>query len=198
MTANAILQAALAQFAEKGFEGASLAGIAQAVGIKKQSIATYFPKKEDLFLAAFQEMARHYIEFLDQLFKEILGTSAEVRLREIMYRTYYYRVEHPVLTSFFIRSVQFPAPFFQEMLEQQISMMEKRSSAFYQAIFEEGMNAGEIRRQRTDSLLAAYYCLQDGISMQMFFYNQEEFERRLKDIWEIFWAGIKHTNEGEE
>lgn len=51
MTANAILQAACAQFAEKGFEGASLAGIAQAVGIKKQSIATYFPKKEDLFMA---------------------------------------------------------------------------------------------------------------------------------------------------
>lgn len=55
MTANAILQAACSQFAEKGFEGASLAGIAQAVGIKKQSIATYFPKKEDLFMAAFGE-----------------------------------------------------------------------------------------------------------------------------------------------
>ncbi|OKQ00335.1 TetR/AcrR family transcriptional regulator [Paenibacillus sp. P46E] len=193
MTANAILQAAITQFAEKGFEGASLAGIAQAVGIKKQSIATYFPKKEDLFLAAFQEMARHYIEFLDQLFKGIPGIPVEARLRGIVYRTYYYRVEHPILTSFYKRSVQFPAPFFQEMLEQQISMMEKQSSAVYRAIFEEGMNTGQIRRQHTESLLSAYYCLQDGISMQMFFYNHEEFERRLKDIWEIFWAGIKQT-----
>ncbi|KWX73094.1 TetR/AcrR family transcriptional regulator [Paenibacillus jilunlii] len=193
MTAVAILQAALSQFAEKGFEGASLAGIAQSVGIKKQSIATYFPKKEDLFIAAFQEMARHYIEFLDRLYKEILGTPVEVRLREIVYRTYFYRVEYPVLTAFYKRSVQFPAPFFQEMLEQQISMMEQRSAAFYRAIFEEGMDSGEIRRQHTESLLSAYYCLQDGIAMQMFFYSQEEFGRRLKDIWEIFWAGIKQT-----
>ncbi|MNW62380.1 hypothetical protein D3C74_405060 [compost metagenome] len=72
-------------------------------------------------------------------------------------------------------------------------MLEQRSAAFYRAIFEEGMNSGEIRRQHTESLRSAYYCLQDGIAMQMFFYSQEEFGRRLKDIWEIFWAGIKQT-----
>ncbi|MNN54770.1 hypothetical protein D3C81_1696040 [compost metagenome] len=71
--------------------------------------------------------------------------------------------------------------------------MEQRSAVFYRAIFDEGMVKGEIRKQQADSLLSAYYCLLDGIAMQMFFYEQEEFERRLKDIWDIFWAGIKQT-----
>ncbi len=52
---------------------------------------------------------------------------------------------------------------------------------------------GVIRRQQPDGLLSAFYCLLDGIAMQMFFYEEEEFERRLKDIWNIFWAGIKQT-----
>lgn len=193
MTANAILQAACSQFAEKGFEGASLAGIAQVVGIKKQSIATYFPKKEDLFMAAFHEMARHYYEFLEQLFEELTVTPVETKLREIVYKNYYYRVDHPVLTAFYKMAVQFPPPFFQGLLEEQIAGMEQRSAVLYRAIFDEGMNTGIIRQQRADSLLSAYYCLLDGIAMQMFFYKQEEFEQRLEDIWGIFWAGIKQS-----
>lgn len=193
MTANAILQAACAQFAGKGFEGASLAGIAQEAGIKKQSIATYFPKKEDLFMAAFHEMARHYYEFLEQLYGELIVAPVETKLREIVHKNYYYRVDHPVLTAFYKMAVQFPPPFFQDLLEEQIAVMEQRSAVLYKAIFEEGMSTGVIRQQQTDSLLSAYYCLLDGIAMQMFFYKQEEFEQRLEDIWGIFWAGIKQS-----
>jgi AcrR family transcriptional regulator len=193
MTANAIIQAACAQFAEKGFEGASLAGIAQAVGIKKQSIATYFPRKEDVFMAAFHEMARHYYEFLEQLYNGITGTPVETKLREIVYKNYYYRLEHPVLTAFYKMAVQFPPPFFKDVLEEQIAVMEQRSAVLYRAIFEEGMSTGVIRQQQADSLLSAFYCLLDGIAMQMYFYRQDEFRQRLEDIWKIFWAGIKQT-----
>lgn len=193
MTANAILQAACSQFAEKGFEGASLAGIAQAVGIRKQSIATYFPKKEDLFMAAFDEMALHYYDFLEQLYTEVSESPVETKLRQIVYKNYDYRVDHPVLTAFYKMAVQFPPPFFKDLLEGQIALMEQRSAALYRAIFEEGMHTGVIRQQQADSLLSAFYCLLDGIAMQMFFYKQEELEQRLEDIWGIFWAGIKQT-----
>ncbi|WNS45410.1 TetR/AcrR family transcriptional regulator [Paenibacillus sp. MMS20-IR301] len=193
MTANAILQAACEQFAVKGFEGASLAGIAQAVGIRKQSIATYYPRKEDLFMAAFHEMARHYYDFLEQLYHQISDNPVEMKLREIVYRNYYYKLEQPVLTAFYKMAVQFPPPFFKELLEEQIALMEQRSAKLYRAIFEQGMSTGVIRQQQADSLLPAFYCLLDGIAMQMFFYGQEEFERRLADIWEIFWAGIKQS-----
>ncbi|GGF89623.1 TetR family transcriptional regulator [Paenibacillus albidus] len=191
MTANAILKAALAQFAELGFEGASLAGIAQVVGIKKQSIATYFTKKEELFFAVFQAMSRHYIEFLAQLHGSLQAEPAEQRLRTVVFSNYRYKVEHPELTAFYKRAVQFPPPFFQDVLQQQIAEMEQRSSMLYRDIFEQGIRTGDIRQQQTDSLLAAFYCLLDGIAMQMFFYPPEEFERRLEDIWSIFWTGIR-------
>lgn len=43
-----ILQEALRLFSAKGFEGASLQSIADAVGVQKPSLIHYFPTKEDL------------------------------------------------------------------------------------------------------------------------------------------------------
>ncbi|MNC52529.1 hypothetical protein D3C75_1018780 [compost metagenome] len=144
-------------------------------------------------MSVFHGMAKHYIGFLEQLYQDLSDAPVEIRLREIVYKNYHYRTGHPALTAFYKRAVQFPPPFFKEVLQEEIKLMEQRSAVFYRAIFDEGMVKGEIRKQQADSLLSAYYCLLDGIAMQMFFYEQEEFERRLKDIWDIFWAGIKQT-----
>ena len=50
MSANSIKEAAKYYFAKNGYEGTSLAQIAERVGIKKQSIYSHFDGKDDLFL----------------------------------------------------------------------------------------------------------------------------------------------------
>lgn len=50
-TRDAILDAARASFAEKGFDGASIRGIATAAGCDPALVHHYFGSKEDLFLA---------------------------------------------------------------------------------------------------------------------------------------------------
>jgi AcrR family transcriptional regulator len=50
-TRQAILDAALAMFADKGYYGTSLRDVAGAVGIRESAIYNYFPGKEALFEA---------------------------------------------------------------------------------------------------------------------------------------------------
>ena len=47
--------AAMNLFATHGYEGASMQLVAEAVGIKKQSIYTHYRNKDELFLAACEQ-----------------------------------------------------------------------------------------------------------------------------------------------
>jgi len=55
---RAILDAALEQFAELGFEGLSIEGVAAGAGVAKATIYRRYPSKEDLILAACDHFVR--------------------------------------------------------------------------------------------------------------------------------------------
>ncbi|MEW9670480.1 TetR/AcrR family transcriptional regulator [Ammoniphilus sp. 3BR4] len=195
MTVNRIKQVALTHFAINGYDGTSLAQIAETVGIKKQSIATYFRKKEDLFLAVFEEMVRDYISFIKKLHDELHSETVEKKLQYILYQSYQYKVKNPEQTAFYKRAIHFPPPFLETKIRDEITKMEEQSSVLYRDVFEEGIRTNVIKNQELENLLAAYYCLIDGITMQMFFYDTEEFNKRLSSIWKIFWDGIKQKED---
>ena len=50
-TRQALLDAALSLFAEKGYFGTSLRDIARHVGVRESALYNYFPSKESLFEA---------------------------------------------------------------------------------------------------------------------------------------------------
>src|SRR6195952_4521621 len=53
-TQQAILRAAMSEFADKGLGGARMEGIAERAGINKRLIYYYFGNKEALFLSALE------------------------------------------------------------------------------------------------------------------------------------------------
>ncbi len=69
-TRQALLDAALSLFAEKGYFGTSLRDIARHVGVRESALYNYFPSKESLFeavvLADRQETAERLAPFLDR------------------------------------------------------------------------------------------------------------------------------------
>lgn len=68
-TRQALLDAALSLFAEKGYFGTSLRDIARHVGVRESALYNYFPSKESLFeavvLADRQETSERLAPFLD-------------------------------------------------------------------------------------------------------------------------------------
>jgi AcrR family transcriptional regulator len=57
-TRAAIVAAARAEFAARGFEGSTLRGIARVAGVDPRLVHHYFEGKEDVFIAAFDVPAR--------------------------------------------------------------------------------------------------------------------------------------------
>ena len=70
-TQAAILDAALAAFAERGFEGASIREITGSVGVGHNLVRHYFGSKEDLFRAA----VRHGLEPAATRLTEMLASA---------------------------------------------------------------------------------------------------------------------------
>ena len=55
---RAIIEAAASVFRERGFQGASMDAIAARVGGSKGTLYSYFPSKEDLFVAVVEDLLR--------------------------------------------------------------------------------------------------------------------------------------------
>lgn len=79
-----ILKAAMRSFAGKGFDGASLQEIAQAVGIRKASLLYHFSSKEELHRSVLGELLSRWNEALPRLLR---AASREDRFDAILEET---------------------------------------------------------------------------------------------------------------
>jgi AcrR family transcriptional regulator len=68
-TRQAILDAALALFAERGFFGTSLRDVAGAVGVRESALYNYFPGKDALFDALLDAASAEKVEHLSALLR---------------------------------------------------------------------------------------------------------------------------------
>ena len=78
-----LLDAALAEFFEKGFESARLEDIATRAGVSKGTIYLYFDSKEDIFQALVKSIPQANVERLAEVVQDT-SVPAEVLLRRFL------------------------------------------------------------------------------------------------------------------
>jgi AcrR family transcriptional regulator len=78
------LKAAADEFAERGFDMATIEGIAARVGILKGSVYHYVKSKEDLLFAVVEQPAKELLEYLSDL--SVADISAADKLRALFRR----------------------------------------------------------------------------------------------------------------
>src|SRR5262245_9610878 len=81
-TRQAILDAALALFAERGYFGTSLRDVARAVGVRESALYNYFPGKEALFEAILTADSAEKVERLSAILESPVG-SGRATLEEL-------------------------------------------------------------------------------------------------------------------
>ncbi|MFC7391900.1 TetR/AcrR family transcriptional regulator [Scopulibacillus cellulosilyticus] len=190
-TIDEIRKVSLKLFASKGYEGTSLSEIASGVGIKKPSLYAHFKSKEDLFLSVFGDVLEDNVKSVKEFIEPYKKDSVEIKLREFLYGTCRYYFTHEDEVALLKRAMLFPPEGLKDKLQDQFLTFEKNTDILLKKFFTEGIEKGVIREEPIDRLLAAYYCLQDGLFIQMFYYSKAHFEEKMESVWHIFWKGIK-------
>jgi TetR/AcrR family transcriptional regulator len=94
-TRSAILEAALAEFAEKGFEAASIRRIAERTGLQHPLITYHYPTKDVLWRAVAEHTFEHIREAWDQRAPEHANLSPLERLRAEYRAVFQHTAEFP-------------------------------------------------------------------------------------------------------
>lgn len=105
------------QFAQYGFEGASLENIAAALGLSRHNLLYYYPSKEALYRVVLDEVLK---EWLERMAGIVGGTDPEAALRDYIAAKLRFSRERPAGSQVFAREVMAGAPRFRDAIEGQV------------------------------------------------------------------------------
>jgi AcrR family transcriptional regulator len=159
-TRERIVDAALSAFGTRGYEATSLDSLAASLGVRKQTILYHFASKEALLDAVIDEAGAELIAVLEQA----ISSSGEGwwRIDAVVRSVFRLAGRRPELLGLLKETSRLGPPSatrFREMLGPFI----ERATKF----LEEGMAAGEFRRQDARMLLLATYSTVIGVATEV-------------------------------
>ncbi|UTR13943.1 TetR/AcrR family transcriptional regulator [Salipaludibacillus sp. LMS25] len=187
-TAEQLLHVALHHFAEHSYEGASLARIADEVGIKKASIYNHYKNKDDLFFSIVAYVYKHYLNHLKDSLEANKLLPIEDRLYMILEDLSHY-LSAETEGKFYFHFILFPPPSLENNVHEQFLQFEKECDTLLTPLFQtlRHKNTGHTTvREKLD----AFYCLLDGLATQMSYYDKETCDRKRQASWKHFIAGF--------
>ena len=101
-TQHKIINAALAVFAERGYEGASMRLVAERAGVVHPVVVYHFPTKEDLWVSTVQEGLARFMDRLLPNLEALEGLDPAIRLSLIFQDFTRFMAENPVLLPIMI------------------------------------------------------------------------------------------------
>jgi len=181
MTKQKLKDAALQLFIEHGYEGTSIAKLVKQVEIRKSSFYAHFDSKADLFLAVYKDAVEKEnlrISEVEKVFQEL----PPIEQLEKMYRS----VADPSLggkeTHFLHRMLFYPPVELQEEMQDIFSEMEHHVSDHIRNKLEQ-MDRNKLA---IEDVLATFYALIDGLSIESHLYNKAEHQKRIDSTWKVF------------
>ena len=190
MTQQQLKEAALNRFAEHGYDGTSMAHIADDVGIKKQSIYTYFKGKDELFLQVCNEVMENEVKTVVNFIEQNKARPIEDFLYDFLVH-HKERYEQNADTKFWLRISFFPpAHLYDDVMKYVYSYLDKMEELL-EPILEKAATekqlSGTIDVQRAT---AAFLGILDGIFVEMLYGGPERLNKRLDASWHYYWRGI--------
>ena len=150
---NAILAAATRLFAECGFDGTSIAAVAERTGISKQNLLYYFPTKNGLYQRVLDDVLDDWLERMAKL-ADASGEPADV-LRAYVAAKLRFSREQPWASRVYAMEVIGGAKFYGEQIRARVVPLLRRDIE----VFERWMADGRIARVDATHLLFALWAM---------------------------------------
>ncbi|NLV36071.1 MAG: TetR/AcrR family transcriptional regulator [Clostridiaceae bacterium] len=168
-----ILDVAIAEFSERGFESANVNSIAQKAGISVGSIYKYFENKENLFLTVI-----HFaVETLRDVLKEIMQSEDDLESRiEKIIRAIQSRTRDNVqLTKLYNEMTTENRS---SLVWKIASEMENTTAGLYASFIKQAQEAGEVKDDVDPNAFAFF--LDNLFLLLQFSYACEYYKERMK------------------
>ncbi|MFC0523630.1 TetR/AcrR family transcriptional regulator [Pontibacillus salicampi] len=183
-TRNNIVRHALFLFSTEGYEETSLKDIAMKVNIKAPSIYAYFSSKEELFKNVTNVVMNDYLYFVRSQSSLLRNLTIEEQLYTLMEKLNKYFYEQD-LGLFIKRYGMVPPEKFKDFLLQKYTEVEMEIRRLLYEILEPSDNLID-----TETIATSFLCMLDGMIFYLVNLSEEEYKRRLRESWDVFWRGI--------
>ncbi|MFE7061558.1 TetR/AcrR family transcriptional regulator [Sutcliffiella sp. NPDC057660] len=188
-TYDKIKKSALQLFAQRGYYGTSLNDVANLVGIKKPSLYAHFKNKDELFKTVIIELVDVFTKKITMTYQNANHLSTrEQLLGMVTSMVDFWKDEE--LGLLYKRSMLFPEEQFQALTYEKFKQSEAHTTEILNRIFIEAIRTEQINEQEIPPLIDAFYCLIDGLFVQRFFYQPEEYEAKVSHAFDHYWKGI--------
>lgn len=197
-TVERIRTAAVELFAERGYGGASMAGIAERVGIQKASLYNYYSSKGELLLELVERAVDRWGEACCDLGDRRQGAAGE-RLRNHLRAVRSFAVaERDTLALIHLAALQVGGELGERaraLHQQQKDRYREQMSGF----FESAMANGEVRAGDPETVTLAWGSFVQGMLMRLIHCPSADdpYEGRLDEVWRVFWQGLEPLPRGE-
>ncbi|ONG96635.1 TetR/AcrR family transcriptional regulator [Bacillus cereus] len=191
MTANRIKAVALSHFARYGYEGTSLANIAQEVGIKKPSIYAHFKGKEELYFICLESALQKDLQSFTGDIEKFSNSSTEELLLQLL-KGYAKRFGKSEESMFWLRTSYFPPDAFREQIINKANVHIENVGKLLFPVFKRASERDELHNIEVKDALEAFLCLLDGLMVELLYAGLNRFETRLDASWKVFWRGLSN------
>ena len=145
-----LIAEAVNAFGSRGYDGTTLDAVAEAAGVRKQTLLYYFSNKEELFKACVDEVAERLTEALERGLEGPGGGWS--RVEAVIRSTFRLAEEWPEFPPM-AREAARRSPEVVQRVAARLEPLRKRALAF----LERGMEEGMFRRQDPGLLLFTLY-----------------------------------------
>lgn len=193
MTSIQLNQAALKLFVKHGFDGTSLAHIAEDVGIKKQSIYAHYKNKDDLFLTVLEGALSEELHFIEQWLQQ----NNNLPLEELLYQflqMYRQRFEQDDDFKFGLRMSFHPPAHLHNTVMEKICELEQGIERHLQFVFEQAIDKGVTLQTDARTAMLSYLVILDSICVELVYTNLERTTAKIEAAWNIYWRGVSKPN----
>ncbi|NGP45366.1 TetR/AcrR family transcriptional regulator [Bacillaceae bacterium SIJ1] len=189
-TSQKILHEAIRLFADQSYSGTSMADIAAKVGIKKPSLYNHYTNKDNLYLSCADEAMNQHVEFFTTAEQRFDHLPPPTQLRTMVTESSLFFANTDA-GRLYKSLLVYPPEVHAEKLKQTILEAETKVTAVLRRVLQKGQIDGSFKTdQSLDDIVAALFCLMDGIFLEQFLYDKETYEKRIIGSWNVFLSGL--------
>ena len=188
-----ILAAARKVFSVNGFRDTTVDEVAAAAGLSKATVYTYFPSKQDIYLAALSEGVREMVEQIELAMQMAPGG---IRCKIQAYLQTRLEFLHENREFFAVYHAEFGNLIHPAWLNQEFRCLYRRQFDRLKDLLEEAVERGELAADiSVETLAAAIYESARGLMLRRNLgWTEASIDEQVSTLMRILWDGVEVRN----